>query len=509
MTARQPGGEPPVWSQADRTQLLQIIGGLDDGVMIINPDQTIAWANASALTMHGVDTLEALGGTVDAYRRRFTIRAHAADAAAGAELPFERVLRGEGFNQVTVSVSCLGAAAPRVQQIRCIVLTDPDGRPDCLAMVLNDVTERYDAEERFERTFAANPAPAIICRLSDLRYVKVNQGFLSMTGWRPEELIGHTVYEFDVLEGVANRDRAVALLQRGQTIRQREALLRIAPGRSKAVIVAGHPIEVGDTACMLFSFVDIDKRVQAEAALRQSEERFSKAFALAPVPMAVIELEGFNLLSINEAFSAATGWKEHELLGRSVEELQLWHDDEHRKRAEQMLQKQGSLRNLEFRLRMKDGTLSDHLLSAEAVTIHDKRRILQVMQDISERKRTENELMTAIGAVMQDTSWFSQKIIEQLANLGHPDRAGGSAPGLVELSPREREVLSQVAHGLGDAAIAEALGVSRNTVRNHVSSIYRKTGVRQRGALVVWARERGLAGGQRSGQPEKNRRRRR
>ncbi|WP_431268042.1 hypothetical protein [Dankookia sp. P2] len=47
-------------------------------------------------------------------------------------------------------------------------------------MILSDETERYDAEERFERTFNANPAPAAILRLLDLRYVKVNAGFLEL-----------------------------------------------------------------------------------------------------------------------------------------------------------------------------------------------------------------------------------------------------------------------------------------------------------------------------------------
>ncbi len=50
-------------------------------------------------------------------------------------------------------------------------------------MILDDETERFNAEERFERAFAANPAPAIIVRLSDMRYVKVNHGFLELTGY--------------------------------------------------------------------------------------------------------------------------------------------------------------------------------------------------------------------------------------------------------------------------------------------------------------------------------------
>jgi DNA-binding CsgD family transcriptional regulator len=53
-------------------------------------------------------------------------------------------------------------------------------------------------------------------------------------------------------------------------------------------------------------------------------------------------------------------------------------------------------------------------------------------------------------------------------------------------------VLTWVAQGLSDDEIAKKIGVSPNTVRNHVSAIYRKIGVRKRSALVVWARERGL-----------------
>jgi DNA-binding NarL/FixJ family response regulator len=53
-------------------------------------------------------------------------------------------------------------------------------------------------------------------------------------------------------------------------------------------------------------------------------------------------------------------------------------------------------------------------------------------------------------------------------------------------------VLSLLAQGLGDEDISERLSISRNTVKNHMSAIYKVTGVRKRAALVVWARERGL-----------------
>ena len=52
-----------------------------------------------------------------------------------------------------------------------------------------------------------------------------------------------------------------------------------------------------------------------------------------------------------------------------------------------------------------------------------------------------------------------------------------------------------MAQGLSDTDIAAQLGVTRNTVRNHISLIYAKIGVHRRSAVIVWARERGLGTG--------------
>lgn len=59
---------------ADLRHLRQIIVGLDEGVILIDPDQSLLWANDAALAMHGVDSLAALGTDVDEYRARFQLR---------------------------------------------------------------------------------------------------------------------------------------------------------------------------------------------------------------------------------------------------------------------------------------------------------------------------------------------------------------------------------------------------------------------------------------------------
>ena len=292
------GISPP---KADRTQLQQIIAELPEGVIIINSDQSIAWSNAAGLTMHGVKSLKELGETVSEYQKRFELRYRNHHRLPAGSYPMDRVVAGETFSEVIVEVGRPGEEKRRVHQIRSLVITDPEGQPDCLVLIIEDETARFDAEERFERTFGANPAPAIIARLSDMRYVKVNHGFIEMTGYVQEALIGKSIHEIDVLERADKRELAVERLHAGRTIPQMDACLTLPDRAEKAVIVAGHPIEVGDEDCMLFTFADLQRHKQSEHALRLSEERFSAAFHLAPGPMAILALKGMRLLSVNDA----------------------------------------------------------------------------------------------------------------------------------------------------------------------------------------------------------------
>jgi PAS domain-containing protein len=61
------GMDKSIHALSDRTLLQQIIAELPEGVIVVNSDQTIAWANNAALAMHGVKSLKDLGETVSAY----------------------------------------------------------------------------------------------------------------------------------------------------------------------------------------------------------------------------------------------------------------------------------------------------------------------------------------------------------------------------------------------------------------------------------------------------------
>ena len=474
------------------THLQQIIAGLTEGVIIVAPDGRLDWADDTALELHGAKRLDELGETAADFAKRYQLAYLGGEKLPISEYPIQQLLRGQTIDRALIEVVRRADGKRWIHEIRTMALTGQDRRTDSLVLILNDETERFNAEERFERAFAANPAPAIIVRLSDMRYVKVNTGFMELTGYDRGALIGHSMHEIDVLRGAERRESAVKRLHEGHTIPQMEGCLLTADGRDKTVLLGGQPLEIGDEACMLFTFADLHPREQAQAALRQSEERFAKAFHMAPGPMAMLALDGLRIVDVNSAFTTATGWRREEIVGRAEAEIEMWGRGHLRDEVERQIKQTGRVQSVDIQLRAKNGALHDYLLSADTVEIHNERCVLSVMQDITERKQTETELMEAVRSVLEDTSFLGQAIAEKLANLTRAKGAPGPQPALDSLPARAREVLGLVAQGLSDEAIAAKLGITRNTLRNHIAAIYAKLGVHKRSALVVWARERGL-----------------
>ncbi|MGW8466264.1 PAS domain S-box protein [Pseudomonas sp. CLCA07] len=480
-------------TETNRRQMQQIIAGLSDGVILLELDQTILWANEAALAMHGVEQLRELGANAREYAKRFALRYRNHHPVPKANYPINRVARGETFGDMLVEVTPADdEELTWVHRVRSMVLADSAGELESLVLIMDDVTEWASAEQRFEKTFNANPAPAVICRLSDLRYIKVNSGFLEMTGYTRDQVIGVSTYELDVLHGAEKKDLAIERLRDHATIPQMQAELRLPEGGSKQVIVAGQPLELNEEDCMLFSFVDMEPRHKAEIALRQSEERFAKAFRLSPVPTLVCSVEDQMVLDANDAFLDTLAYPSEEVLGKTVAQIDIFDDSGARARFFSALEEAARLDRVDVRIRKKNGEMIDCTVSGDTVNIQDSPCYLLVLMNITERKRTELELVAAIEEVMKDASWFSRTLIEKLANVKSVNAPTLPSASFTDLTARERDVLGLICEGLADKEIAVRLKLAANTVRNHVSMVYSKLGVHSRSEAIVWARERGL-----------------
>jgi len=98
-----------------------------------------------------------------------------------------------------------------------------------------------------------------------------------------------------------------------------------------------------------------------------------------------------------------------------------------------------------------------------------------------------DEIVSAVRAVGRGQAVFGPSVAHRL--LAYFTGRHTAFPGLTE---REREVLTLVADGYGNAAIARILSVAPKTVRNHVSGIFAKLHVASRAEAIVEARRAGL-----------------
>ena len=93
---------------------------------------------------------------------------------------------------------------------------------------------------------------------------------------------------------------------------------------------------------------------------------------------------------------------------------------------------------------------------------------------LKERLSDLEELVGAIRAVADGGSVVDPKVVEELVRV----RRRSEASPLAELTPREREVLAEIARGKSNAAIAGSLFLTERAVEKHIGSIFTKLGLK-------------------------------
>jgi DNA-binding NarL/FixJ family response regulator len=100
------------------------------------------------------------------------------------------------------------------------------------------------------------------------------------------------------------------------------------------------------------------------------------------------------------------------------------------------------------------------------------------------------DVFAAVRAVASGSSLLAPVAVSAVLRRVRGETA--PVPATPALTPRERGVLQQLAHGLGNKQIAAALGISERTVKFHVSAIFAKLGASNRTDAVARAAQAGL-----------------
>jgi PAS domain S-box-containing protein len=147
-----------------------------------------------------------------------------------------------------------------------------------------------------------------------------------------------------------------------------------------------------DKGAILAMIRDISDRRRAEEMLRLSEEKFSTAFRISPDSININRLDNGIYLEVNEGFTAITGYRPEEVIGKSSLDLDIWVNHEDRARLVREINAHGIAMNHEAKFRKKDGAIIVGQMSARRIDIEGVPCLLNISRDITERKQTEELL---------------------------------------------------------------------------------------------------------------------
>ena len=129
-----------------------------------------------------------------------------------------------------------------------------------------------------------------------------------------------------------------------------------------------------------------------EAALRESEEKFAKAFRSSPDGMALLSNDTYKHIDVNNKWSEITGYSREEAIGAAPSDLNLWVDLNERDRMLEILGVEGRVFNYEANFVTKEGKKFTGLISSETIEFGGNVFAIYAVKDISDRKIIEENI---------------------------------------------------------------------------------------------------------------------
>ncbi len=289
------------------------------------------------------------------------------------------------------------------------------GRPVIMGTLL-DISDRVQAEEALRAqknllntVFSATPE-LLVLKDRNFVYQAVNPAFCRLLAKEEAEIIGKTDFDLFPREDAERYRRDdERVLAEDATLLQDEEVTGAAGKKWLQVTKTPVRNEQGAPVGILGSVTDISWRKEAEAALQASEANYRTIFNAANDAIVLMDIDTGNFLDVNNKWCEMTGYTAEE--ARGLEMTALFLDDVPGHTAEEALQRirkatREGPQLFEWPGKAKDGRRFWAEVNLTRTVINGRDRLLTVMRDISERKRTEE--------VMRQSEAKYRNLVEQI-----------------------------------------------------------------------------------------------
>ena len=135
----------------------------------------------------------------------------------------------------------------------------------------------------------------------------------------------------------------------------------------------------------------INQRMTSE--MERSKDHFEVIFNTSPDPILITNLSDGTITSVNDRFQELSGFKPHEVLGKTTQDLNLWLSLAERDNFISLIRKEGHCFNLEATFQLKDHLIISCLISSQVINLNEKLQILSIIRDITWQKKREDEIV--------------------------------------------------------------------------------------------------------------------
>jgi len=275
---------------------------------------------------------------------------------------------------------------------------------------IRDITERKlaelkirESEETYRNLFQNAQVGLFRTRISDGQVLESNEQMARICGYdsREEFLKEYKTSENYVDEGT--REHMIELIRKHGFVSNYEARYY---KKDRTFFWGSFSARICPEKGWIEGVLEeITNRKTAQEALMASEEKFSKAFFNSPDVLIITDPAEGTIMDVNDSILRIAGYVPKDLKGKSTIELGFWQHIEQRNMYNQLLIKHGRVVNMEAGFRKSNGDFLTGLISGEFIRIENKRCVLSVIRDISERKQAE-EQNRFLASILKHSSDF-------------------------------------------------------------------------------------------------------
>ncbi|OGO17569.1 MAG: hypothetical protein A2Z15_08490 [Chloroflexi bacterium RBG_16_50_11] len=247
-----------------------------------------------------------------------------------------------------------------------------------------------EAQELYDTLAKSSPSGVYIVQGG--RFSFVNPQFQRVSGYSVDELLNMNPLEMVHPEDRERvRNHAIEMLK-GNTLSPCEFRVITRDGGIRWGVETTTSIIFKGKRASLGNFIDITESKRDEIALKESEDKFSKAFRGSPAMISITTMKDGKFIEVNDSFARVTGYTREEVTSRRTNELGLWANAQDRDRMLKILKEKGAVNGEEFDFRIKSGEIRTWLFSAEKISIGSEPCLIVMAIDITDRKRMEQQL---------------------------------------------------------------------------------------------------------------------